>query len=434
MPRPCRHGGAPGGSSSSRPRGGDHRARDAVPRVALARDADDRLARLRRAGRGAASSHDARPSASWVTASGPTSNVSHGRTSAGDRRGQRARDLRHARSGRRRPAARRTRRPRRRPSRTPPGTCSASRARRPPAARRRARRARAGRPSARGRRCRAAAARYAAASRPERVEERGQLGQLAPVLAPQRARPHRGRRARARRRALERRRGTRRSRRRAAARPARARARAARRRAAARRPWRRSACRRRRRSGRAAGRARPSAAAASADERVKEDPAGPSSRRRRQEPSHAALRGLRAAASGSRGAKRATSTPGGPSRVRSASPGSGSAAHRLSAVWREPTSTPRAPREPLAGGGQEARMRLDRVLQRAAVDLDRVGHAGARERPGEDQRAHHQVVGQRDVRARPCDDLAHGRDVALHVAPRPPPRRDPGTGAPRSPS
>ena len=60
-------------------------------------------------------------------------------------------------------------------------------------------------------------------------------------------------------------------------------------------------------------------------------------------------------------------------------------------------------------------MRLDRVLQRAAVDLDRVGHAGGRERPGEDERAHHEVVGERDVRPRPRDDLRDGRDVALHV-------------------
>ena len=41
----------------------------------------------------------------------------------------------------------------------------------------------------------------------------------------------------------------------------------------------------------------------------------------------------------SRGRKRDTSTPGGPSLVRASSPGSAIVSHRLSAVWREPTST-----------------------------------------------------------------------------------------------
>ena len=77
--------------------GRDHRARDAVPGVALARDADDRRRGSRRAGSAGASSHDARPSASWVTACGPTSNVSHGRDLGRHRRGERAGDLRHAR-------------------------------------------------------------------------------------------------------------------------------------------------------------------------------------------------------------------------------------------------------------------------------------------------------------------------------------------------
>ena len=65
--------------------------------------------------------------------------------------------------------------------------------------------------------------------------------------------------------------------------------------------------------------------------------------------------------------------PAGPSRVRRGSSGSSSAAHRLAAVWREPTSTPRAPREALARERQEALgLGLDGVLERAAVDLDRV--------------------------------------------------------------
>ena len=72
-------------------------------------------------------------------------------------------------------------------------------------------------------------------------------------------------------------------------------------------------------------------------------------------------------------------------------------------------------RQPLAGVGQEALgVRLDGVLQRRAVDLDRVGHA--LERPREHARAHHQVVGQRHVRPGALGHLAHGGDVALQVA------------------
>ena len=71
--------------------------------------------------------------------------------------------------------------------------------------------------------------------------------------------------------------------------------------------------------------------------------------------------------------------------------------------------------QPLGGRGQEARaIALDRVLERAAVDLDRVrdlAGQGARE----DGRAHDQVVGQRDVGPRPRDDVADGGDVGGHV-------------------
>ena len=55
---------------------------------------------------------------------------------------------------------------------------------------------------------------------------------------------------------------------------------------------------------------------------------------------------LARASSESRGANRSTSTPGGPRRVLPGSAGSSIAAHRLSAVWREPTRTPRAPASP----------------------------------------------------------------------------------------
>ena len=72
--------------------------------------------------------------------------------------------------------------------------------------------------------------------------------------------------------------------------------------------------------------------------------------------------------------------------------------------------------QPLARGRQEARVRLDRVLQRAAVDLHGVRHAGAGQRARQDQRPHHEVVGQRDVRPRAGRDFAHRGHVAIHVA------------------
>ena len=60
-----------------------------------------------------------------------------------------------------------------------------------------------------------------------------------------------------------------------------------------------------------------------------------------------------AAAAGPAGVKISTSTPGGPSRVRSGSAGSSIAAHRLSAVCREPTSTPEAPARPSRANGRK---------------------------------------------------------------------------------
>ena len=137
------------------------------------------------------------------------------------------------------------------------------------------------------------------------------------------------------------------------------------------------------------------------------------------------------AASGSRGAKRSTSTPGGPSRVRAGSAGSSIAAHRLSAVWREPTSTPRAPASPSAAYGAEARMRLDHVLQRAAVDLDRVRdavRARGRGSPGPSRggwRARRPAARARPPRAR-RRRCARGSGRARR-------RRARGTAAPRRP-
>ena len=72
-------------------------------------------------------------------------------------------------------------------------------------------------------------------------------------------------------------------------------------------------------------------------------------------------------------------------------------------------------RQALPRPGQEAlRIALDDVLQRAAVDLHRVGHVAAQP-AGEDRRPHDEVVGQRHVGPRARADVAHGGDVGLHV-------------------
>ncbi len=53
-----------------------------------------------------------------------------------------------------------------------------------------------------------------------------------------------------------------------------------------------------------------------------------------------------------RGRNSSMSTPGGPSRVRAGRPSSSIAAHRLSAVWREPTRTVRARSRPSRAAGR----------------------------------------------------------------------------------
>ena len=162
------------------------------------------------------------------------------------------------------------------------------------------------------------------------------------------------------------------------------------------------------------GRCVASASAAAAGSRANEEsgfPAGAWRSRARR----ASSRPRRAASRLARAELARCRRPAGRASCGASSSGSSIAAHRLSAVWREPTSTAAGAREALAGVREEAlRVRLDRVLQRRAVDLDGVGHVA--ERPREDGRAHDQVVGERDVGARPLGDLAHGGDVALQVA------------------
>ena len=140
-------------------------------------------------------------------------------------------------------------------------------------------------------------------------------------------------------------------------------------------------------------------------------------------------RGIRARAARSARRRR----PAGPRRVRSSTDGSPIAAHRLSAVWREPTRIPRAPARPSHGVRHEPRMRLDGVLERAAVDLDRVRHAEraparVRARPGPSRGGW--PAPRPAARARPPP--ARPRRWRRRSG-RPRPRRGPGTGAPRSP-
>jgi hypothetical protein len=70
--------------------------------------------------------------------------------------------------------------------------------------------------------------------------------------------------------------------------------------------------------------------------------------------------------------------------------------------------------EALGGERAEARVGLDDVLQRAAVDLD--GVRDVPEPAGEDRGAHDEVVGERDLGAGAGGGLADGGDVGLDVA------------------
>ena len=99
-----------------------------------------------------------------------------------------------------------------------------------------------------------------------------------------------------------------------------------------------------------------------------------------------------------------------------------------------PTSTPPAPSQPLARPGQEALgVALDDVLERAAVDLHRVRDAERLERAAHDRRAHHEVVGQRDVGARRARRPRGPRRRCARRTPRAPRRCTRGTSSRRSP-
>ena len=411
------------GRSSSRPCArGDHAARHALPGVALAR-AVRRAPRAspRAAPAGASSQRDEPVGELARRLPARARSRASGRAASGTAPASVARDLAPGPSGARRPAARRTRPPRRRPCRTPRGTCSA----RPCASPGRQQVGELGvlEPPGPARPARAAARGGVEVARPSpRSSEERRAGSPAqPPAALGRAALARRARARrevaggrARRAAARGPRGRRRSRRSRAARagtrastsghaassrstpletislPTKTTSRSRRGRASAQRG-----------GGRARRRGRTSRRRRGAARRARERSA-----QRRQ------ARARRAR--GSRGANCSTSTPGGPSRVRSRQrPGRPSPPTGSRAVWREPTSTPRAPREPLARVRQEAlRVALDGVLQRAAVDLDRVGHVRRPSARARIDRAHHEVVGERDVGPRALGDLAHGGDVA----------------------
>ena len=136
-------------------------------------------------------------------------------------------------------------------------------------------------------------------------------------------------------------------------------------------------------------------------------------------------RGLRARRAGG---TPATSTPG---RPEARAGGQAVVVHRrpqaLGGVARADEDRARAGARPSRASGQEALgVALDDVLERAAVDLHRVGDVVA-ERAGEDDRAHHEVVGQRDVGPRARGDVADGGDVARRRSARSPRRCSRGT-------
>ena len=111
--------------------------------------------------------------------------------------------------------------------------------------------------------------------------------------------------------------------------------------------------------------------------------------------SQAAPRPRRAA----RGGNWSMSTPGGPSRVRAGSAVSSIAPHRLvGGVPRADEHASRARARPSrAYGRKRSGSRLTDVLERAAVDLDRVRDAARRAPRARIDRPHDQVVGQGDV-------------------------------------
>ena len=159
----------------------------------------------------------------------------------------------------------------------------------------------------------------------------------------------------------------------------------------------------------------PSASAASPARRAKEEPSSRGRLGRGQPLAEALQAGARR---GGLARREAVDVDAGRPQARPA--GQLRVAHRLPQALRR---VARADEHPAGAGEALARERhealrvaLDGVLERAAVDLDRVGHAEPLQRAGEDHRAHHQVVGERDVGPHALGHLAHRGHVALQVA------------------
>ena len=225
------------------------------------------------------------------------------------------------------------------------------------------------------------------------------MRQLGAVLARAGPARRRGRRPlEVRGQPLERRPGRRRSRRPAAARAARGRGRAARRRAAARRPWRRSACRRRPRAGRP-GSTVARAAAASPGERAKDESSGGCRGlvQRRQARAQA-RRGRPAPRPAARGANRSTSTPG-----RAEAGAVLAAPGRPSRSTGSPAGVARADEDPARARSRPATARSGRkrgcglTVYSSALPWIFTAYGRAAEAAGENDRPHHEVVGERDV-------------------------------------
>ena len=136
---------------------------------------------------------------------------------------------------------------------------------------------------------------------------------------------------------------------------------------------------------------------------------------RRLEPAHERVEARPAPPSGSRGAKVWMSTPG---RAQERALAQVLERHRRpQALGRVPRADQHRPRrhQPLARVGREPLVvRLQRVLERRAVDLHGVGHVAEAAR--EDHRAHQEVVGEAGLDVGGRRDVAHRAHVRVEVA------------------
>ena len=100
--------------------------------------------------------------------------------------------------------------------------------------------------------------------------------------------------------------------------------------------------------------------------------------------------------------------------MRSVTVGSSISAHRLSAVCREPTRIPRARARPSAAYGLKRGYGL--TVYSSALPWIFTAYGVSASARARIERAHHEVVGERDVRRDALGHLAHGGDVGVDVA------------------